>query len=171
MPHRAVAIANEFLRMPGAAEIVTQMQVQKLVYISHGWNLALNDAPLVSEPVEAWAYGPVYRDLYDHTKFFGKEPIGREITEDDRSSVAVFLMRNDMRRPPYRAHLMPREAEVLRHVWNRYGDLNGVELSRLTHRSGTPWFQTFTKDGRDGIIPEKLIKEHYQQLARAAAAN
>ena len=73
MPHRAVSIANEFLKMPGAKETLIQMQLQKLVYLANGWNLAINGMPLVSDNAEAWDYGPVYRALYDHTKFFGKK--------------------------------------------------------------------------------------------------
>jgi uncharacterized phage-associated protein len=168
MPHRSVAIANEFLKLPGARETLTQMQLQKLAYIAHGWNWAVSGEPLIAEPVEAWAYGPVYRALYEHTKFYGKEPVGRLISPDDHEMARFFLDRKADRRPPYKADLTDRERQVIRHVWNRYGKLNAIQLSQLTHQRGTPWFETFTNRGRDGVIAEALIRTHYQLLAEEA---
>jgi len=37
---------------------LTPMQVLKLAYIAHGWQLGLHGRPLINEPVEAWKYGP-----------------------------------------------------------------------------------------------------------------
>ncbi len=37
----------------------------KLVYIAHGWTLALLDRPLIMSTIEAWRYGPVIPVLYD----------------------------------------------------------------------------------------------------------
>ena len=47
MVYRAVEIANDFLALPNTSGRVTQMKLQKLTYISHGWNLVINDAPLL----------------------------------------------------------------------------------------------------------------------------
>ncbi len=168
MPHRAVAIANAFLKLPGAAETLTQMQLQKLVYIAHGWSLAIYGDRLVSDPVEAWAYGPVYRDLYDHTKYFGKEPIGRLISPDDGDIAGFFLEEQKKKSAPYEAKLEPEELDVIFRVWHRYGNLNGGQLSQLTHQKGTPWFETYTQKGRDQIIPDPLIRSHYLELAERA---
>ena len=81
-----MAIANEFLKKPNATGRLTQMQLLKLTYIAHGWNLAVNGEPLVSEPVEAWNYGPVIRDLYNHIRFYGSDPIKRPIADTDSSA-------------------------------------------------------------------------------------
>jgi len=170
MPHRAVAIANEFLGMPGATETLTQMQIQKLVYFAHGWNLVINGNRLLIDPIEAWTYGPVVRDLYDHTKFFGKSPIGRLITPGDSEPARVFAHFAEGKSPPYEASLTVRERQVIGHVWNRYGKLDAIRLSQLTHQPGTPWFDTFTKKGRDAVITDDLIRPHYMQLAQRANA-
>lgn len=171
MAHRAVAIANEFLKLPGARETLTQMQLQKLTFIANGWNIVINGEPLIQDPAEAWTYGPVYRDLYEHTRFFGKEPINRLVTPDDSEAARVFLMSANRRQPPYEANPTPRERDVIRHVWNRYGDLSGFRLSELTHQRGTPWFEAFTERGKNSLIDEKSIKKHYEELARKASEN
>ncbi|MBL4556355.1 MAG: hypothetical protein JKP98_01510 [Rhodobacteraceae bacterium] len=50
--HDPRAIANEFIKLNGGN--MNQMKLQKLVYISHGWNLAINREHLVSGRIEAW---------------------------------------------------------------------------------------------------------------------
>lgn len=44
---------------------MTAMKMQKLVYYAQAWHLARTDAPLFSEPIEAWVNGPVVRELYE----------------------------------------------------------------------------------------------------------
>ena len=55
------AVANKFLELgerDGVSDI-TPMKLLKLVYIAHGWHLALSEGkkPLVNEASEAWKYG------------------------------------------------------------------------------------------------------------------
>ncbi|MBW6522428.1 DUF4065 domain-containing protein [Sphingomonas sp. RHCKR47] len=170
MAYRSTEIANEFLAQPGAIGSLTQMQLQKLTYLANGWNWAINGEQLISEPVEAWDYGPVYRDLYDHTKFFGKQPLSRGVTPDDSEAARVFGIPGGGRSPAYHAHLHPRERAVVEHVWRRYGRLSGAQLSSMTHQRGTPWFETYTKSGKSAPIDQGLIRRHYDDLATRAQA-
>lgn len=166
MAHRAVEIANEFLRLaPG--HNLTQMQVQKLAYIAHGWNLAINGAPLISEDVKAWPYGPVYPDLYDHTQFFGRDPIGRLVTPDD-AKIARFFGEGKSSSPPYQATLSPPERAIISQVWKRYGTLSAIKLSELTHQPNTPWFKAYRLRGQGATLPEEDIRAHYVELAERA---
>lgn len=161
---RAVAIANEFLRKAGPAGL-TQMQIQKLVYFAHGWTLAITDQPLTIEEPQAWNYGPVYADLYDHTKYFGKSSINRLLTPDDDNAARFFL---DMPsgKPPYRANLTPAERDIINRVWDRYGNLSGARLSAMTHVPNTPWHQTFAAGkGKNRAIANETIKQHYLDIA------
>lgn len=168
MSHRAVAIANEFLKLPGVAQRLTQMHLQKLAYFAHGWNWALNGAPLISDDPEAWSYGPVYRDLYDHTKFFGSAPIGRLITPDD-DKIARFFGGGARENAPYLAHLTDRERAIVGHVWKRYGNLPAIRLSELTHQPETPWYEAYRR-GKNCPLNQDMIRQHYANLAATAAA-
>ena len=170
MPYPSTAIANEFLRLSGSPPHLTQMQLQKLVYIAHGWNLAINDAPLAADQVRAWKLGPVFPELYDHAKFFGAKEICRLITPMDNNGVAFFFdaVKNDA--PPYQANLTPDEREIIKRVWDRYGKYSAFKLSDMTHMPGTPWFDTyFKRGGQNTIIQNELIKAHYLELAKRAA--
>lgn len=165
MAYRSVEIANAFLDLAGSAGL-TQMQLQKLVFIANGWNLALSDEALVGENPQAWLYGPVYVDLYDHTKFFGKAPITRKITPDDDQAAHFFLDQSSDKRP-YSSSLTSREKQVLAAVWKRYGAVSGAKLSTMTHQAGTPWTETYNGGkGRNAPIELDLIKKHYDGLAK-----
>lgn len=168
MAYRSVEVANEFLRLPGALGHLTQMQLQKLSYIAHGWNWAINGSPLISEKIEAWDYGPVYPELYQHTRYFGKSPVSRLIAPGDDDASRFFLSPPELRQTPYHADLNDRERQVVHHVWNRYGHLSAMRLSELTHQRGTPWFNAYTNRGRNASIDERQVREHYEQLAERA---
>ena len=65
MPFSAAAVANEFLHLAHRDDRpITPLKMQKLVYFAHGWHLAITGAPLISEPIQAWQYGPVISSLY-----------------------------------------------------------------------------------------------------------
>ena len=163
---RSVAIANEFLRQPGGAAL-TQMQLQKLVYMAHGWTLAITGAPLTTDSPQAWDYGPVYPDLYDHTKLFGRGPIGREITSEDDEPARFFGRARGVAQP-YRANIDATERSIINQVWARYGPISGARLSSMTHQPNTPWSQIY-EGGRNRVIPNDLIQTHYRELAERAA--
>lgn len=44
---------------------MTTMKLQKLVYYCQAWSLAWDGEPLFTERIEAWASGPVVRELYN----------------------------------------------------------------------------------------------------------
>lgn len=46
----------------------TTMKLQKLLYYCQAWYLVWNDKPLFIENIEAWANGPVIRELYNFHK-------------------------------------------------------------------------------------------------------
>ena len=47
---------------------MSTMKLQKLCYYAQAWSLVWDDAPLFDEEFEAWANGPVCRELFNKTK-------------------------------------------------------------------------------------------------------
>jgi len=163
-----MAIANEFLKKAGTPPGLTQMQLQKLVYIAHGWNLAINEEPLASDDVQAWKFGPVFPALYNHTKYFGSKPIDRLIVPGDSDGVSFFF-ESDESEQPYKVDLSRDEKAVLDRVWERYGRYSAFKLSDLTHKPNTPWFITYFSTGESSPIETSIIQSHYEELAANAA--
>lgn len=164
MAHSSLAIANEFIQRglePGARPL-THMQIQKLVYLSHGWSLGAAGLPLIEDQVEAWKFGPVIRKVYAALSRCGDAPVTREIHVGDDT----IFYRGDDRGDVVSEPLTVAEDEILQLVWNSYGHLPAFKLSALTHQPGTPWSKTYAV-GVNRVIPEELIAEHFRQLMAA----
>lgn len=150
--YAAEVVANALLNLARTeGRALTQMQVHKLVYIAHGYTLALLGRPLTYNTVHAWRNGPVVRSLWHHWGERGMQPISQELPvpsgEPDLTGDDEAL-------------------EVIRNVWAAYGNMDGVELSRYTHRKGSPWSQVYGLPS--DLIPNEITREYYTGLARSA---
>ena len=159
------AIANEFIRLADAeGRTLTQMQLQKLVYIAHGWNLAINGAPLTVDEPQAWDYGPVYPELWKALRSYGREPVERLIKYRDYMPFASSDKVAE-------AELEDHERALIERVYSDYGKFPAFKLSALTHRDGTPWTQVYDDGaGKFDEIPADKIREHFVDLARTRRA-
>ena len=127
-------------------EQMTTMKLQKLVYYSQAWSLVWDEEPLFEENIEAWANGPVVRDLFDYHRGMyeiSEMPIGnpRLLNQEQRETVNAVL--------------------------EYYGDKSAQWLIELTHMED-PW-----KQARKGlpplergnrIIPLDTIANYYSSL-------
>jgi uncharacterized phage-associated protein len=168
-PYSPIAIANSLISIAQKhGKRVTQMQLQKLVYIAHGWYLAINGKPLINSQVQAWQYGPVIPELYQATKMYGTAPIEGLIGV---SSYSLFPEHDvsRLRVPDTDTDTW----QLLEVIWERYGELSAAQLSALTHQEGTPWSYTWNElegskiNGTD--IPRDKIEEHFLALSRQRA--
>lgn len=153
MAYPPLAIANSFLaEARSQGKQLTIMQLLKLVYIGHGWSLALLNRPLVNEPPEAWQHGPVFPSIYREFRRFGAQPI----TMGAVGPLGV----------PISANLSDPQRSVIRSVVSSYGDMHAFALSRITHEPETPWSRVY-QDGQGSSkeIPDELIAQHYRGLA------
>jgi uncharacterized phage-associated protein len=105
---------------------LTTWKLQKLVYYAQAWATVWDDKVLFSQPIEAWANGPVCPALYElHKGDFkiSKLPAGDpgKLTESAKKTVDVVL--------------------------DFYGKQTAQYLSQLTHAE-EPW-----KNARKGLAP------------------
>ena len=85
-------IANYFIWLAKeTGSFVSNLKLQKLVYYSQAWHLALQDAPLFDEDFQAWVHGPVIPELYQKYKVFGWQPITMDVSPQLPASVIEFL--------------------------------------------------------------------------------
>lgn len=133
------------------------MQVLKLTYIAHGWSLAILNAPLIKDPVQAWRHGPVIPNLYRALKKYGSRNID-EFIYDPHSGAKIeaeFTSGQDM---------------VITTIYEVYSDLHAFQLSDLTHKPGTPWDQKYDPDEMFTVIPNPMIASYYRQLSQQDGA-
>ncbi len=170
MAKDARAVANYLLDAArNKGKTLTPMQLLKLVYIAHGWCLAWFDRPLIGDDVEAWQYGPVVRSVYDAFKKYGREPVERPTYGEYDLVIDIGLVSPDddvLRPKPIDARFSPQEKEAMDAVFDAYGDLSGIDLSRLTHQPDSPWDQVFKNCGRNAVIDNDKIKKHFKTLDR-----
>ena len=167
-PYDAKAVANYFLELAGRdGRTLDPMKIQKLVYLAHGWHLALTGKPLVTERIEAWQYGPVIRSLYAAFQDAGSGPIkapAREAQFADGKVVFVVSPRiQDLQDPANEE-----TRKILDEIWKVYGGFTAVQLSNLTHEQGSPWEITWSrsKDKEGLVIDDKLVQEYFENQAR-----
>lgn len=103
-------------------------KLQKLCYYSQAWHTAWTETPLFSEDFEAWANGPVCRDLFNEHK-------GRFMIEECDLRFGNINAINDD------------EKDSIDSVLESYGDKEPYDLRELTH-SEPPWINA------RGDIPE-----------------
>ncbi len=156
MPYPVFQVAETILReAKSVGRELTPMQLIKLTYIAHGWSLAVTGRDLFEDRIEAWKYGPAIPSLYQATKHFGRAHIPMAMVGDPNEKL-----------------LGDQDYALVKDVYAKYGHLSGVQLSDLTHRSGSPWHQVY----RDGVlnieISDDIISKHYTALlnARRSAA-
>ena len=105
-------------------ETISTMKLQKLIYYCQAWSLVWDEKQLFEEPIEAWANGPVVRELFFfHQGMFQISSI--QVGNSD-------LLDNDQK-------------ETVDAVIKYYGNKKAQWLIDLTH-SEEPW-----KKAREGL--------------------
>ena len=165
------AVANFFIDLGRAYKVhdLTPMKLQKLVYYAHGWHLAVTGKPLITEPVQAWPFGPVIPQLYHDCKEYDDSPVTRKLT-------SMELLPGTMKFRTFTPEIEGKSPEIdetkaiLTKVWNTYSKFTSIQLSNMTHEAGTPWDQVNRQYG--GQIPKKMvidndvIRQYFEKQAK-----
>lgn len=107
---------------------VSNLKLQKLLYYSQAWYLALYNKPLFGERIEAWTHGPAIPPIYGEFKAWSWKPIP----------------------PPKRVRALPKKIEShINEVLEVYGNFSAYQLERLTHQED-PW-----KNARVGLASDQ----------------
>ena len=166
MAFLATAITNDFLQLAEQdGRPLTQMQIQKLIYFSHGWSLALNDQPLSIERFEAWDYGPVIRRLWERLRRYGSKPV-TELVCDYALVNGKFKTFHPTMETSKTVTSIGTSMDIVRTVWRKYGHFSAIELSELTHIPEGPW--AAARKSGEPYIPDRSIKKYFSTLRKVA---
>ena len=147
----AVDIAKFFL----AIRPLSQLQLQKLVYLAYKTYLFEYSESLFDEKIVAYQYGPVIEEVYRQFKRYGS----KVIAVDDHTEYIL----KDIHLPQALGRLLlVKDAEkvvpTLLEVIDKYGDLTGSELVALTHSKDGPWETVFQPYLNCEITDEVILK-------------
>ena len=108
---------------------VDAMKLQKLLYYSQAWSLVWDSRPLFPSKIEAWANGPVVREVFK-----------------------AYQGQYKVSEPRYgnKDALNPTEKKTVEAILKFYGPKTGFYLSELTHKE-RPWMEA-----RKGLAPGQL---------------
>jgi uncharacterized phage-associated protein len=115
-------------------DFLSHLRLQKLLYYVQGWSLANRNKAMFTERIEAWAHGPVVRDVYAVLSSFGRRPILVE----------------DIGEP---ADLTEEEMAFIQSVWESYKQFSASSLREMTHNE-SPWLEA-----RKGLGPADRCEE------------
>lgn len=120
----------------GAAEYITPLKLQKLLYYIQGIALRIYGKPAFSNDILAWQYGPVVEEIYKQYK--GRNPISTPKTDYE---VCDGLKK------------------IIQLVVSSYGQIEAGTLIDLTHDED-PWIKSINS----GTISIELIKDYFNKV-------
>jgi uncharacterized phage-associated protein len=134
------AIANWFIRRASdEGRRYSNLSLNKIVYFTLENSLAERLVDFTPAKVEAWQYGPVFRELYHAAKKYGDEPID-DLFRKFSVELRDFVIADDV--------FAQSDLEFLEDIYDRFGRRSATELVRLSHRKGTPWYFVWNLHGK-----------------------
>ena len=129
---------------------LSNLEMQKIIYLAHMMHLGSEDAPLVYGYFEAWDYGPVHPELYHYVKMFGAGPITNDLgLFDFIDSPSAGSERN-----------------ALKAVLDSFPPGSGPGLVAATHWDEGAWRKLYEPEKSHIIIPNEDICEEFNARLR-----
>lgn len=140
MSHNPKAIANFIIKIGRDLDKVpSNLAINKIAYFAHGCYLAKFGEPLIDAKIEAWQFGPVFREIYHEFKRFEN----RSVTEFAREYDADI---DDVVNVGW--HLPHDQEKFLEEVITGYLQMSAGYLVRLSHLEDGPWHNAWHHEGR-----------------------
>ena len=164
MKDSALSIANYFIDLAHSKnETIKPLRLMKLVYIAHGYMLAILDRSVLNQrfdKVEAWKYGPVIPSVYHSFKAYGNNPIAKktvvftdEVNDKDEISYNIIT-----------PLLQDEDAKnICNFVYNRYHSFSDWDLVDFLHKEQSPWGMVY-KEGMNNEIPDFYTKVFFKKI-------
>lgn len=122
---------------------VETLKLQKLMYYSNGWSLALHGRPLFSDKIEAWKHGPVIPSIY---KKHRTKPSVEEWDVGDPTNISL------------------EDRIIVESVVDVYGMKSGWALRQMTHDEA-PWVDAWERcnfgERRNEVITQQEIRDFF----------
>ena len=147
MLHDAKAVANYLIKRSVDDGIpFSALKLQKMVYFCHAWTLALCKYPLIYQPIMAWEYGPIIRDLFEVVSDMNN--CSNELVTTRIKFVVPVEFNDD-------------EKKIVDRVYDQYSPCTTNTLCAIAHAPTTPWAIVNKAVSGEVVISDTLIEQHY----------
>lgn len=137
--YKAMEIAKYIITICNyRGDSISNLKLQKLLYYVQGRKLKLFDEPMFLEPVSAWKYGPVVREVYNYYSIYSSRPI--EGVFETNICIEDMMLIND--------------------VIDEKIDIPVWDLVQQTHNED-PWKYIYSMFGNGAKIPNENIKQYF----------
>jgi uncharacterized phage-associated protein len=154
------AIANLILHVGRVrGRQASNLSINKIAYFAHGYYLAKYGKPLIDAKIEAWEYGPVFREIYHEFKKCGEKPVTFFARDFNVDTEQLEIVKWDL----------PEEQEAfLREVIGSYLEMSAGYLVKMSHLQDGPWHHAWHHEGRVNpgmeISNDEILKYFSEQV-------
>lgn len=154
----AEQIADYLIAFSNATgSLVSHMKLQKLIFYTQAWHIAVFNEPVFEEDFQAWIHGPVLPSLYERYKIFQWRPIVR----DDLDEASLHALEHS-----FSSSIQ----EILADVIIEYFHKDAFALERSTHEEA-PWRiargPLAADEPSTNIVTKKTIHGYYSQFVKS----
>lgn len=124
----------------GFIEYTSKLKLLKLLYYIQGYHLAMFNAPLFNDKMEAWLHGPVVPSVYKWVKDMTDEKLQNQAMDNEQIGAL---------------NLHPQQTKLISEVLNIYNKYSAYGLRDKTHTE-MPWLSVYEKDKNNEITLDSL---------------
>ncbi|ARR04546.1 MULTISPECIES: Panacea domain-containing protein [Campylobacter] len=128
-------------------EYTSRLKLLKLLYYIQGYHLAMFDAPLFKDKMEAWLHGPVVPSVYQWVKNLTDEKLQNEAMDEKQMGAL---------------NLHPQQTKLISEVLNIYNKYSAYGLRDKTHTE-MPWLSVY-EQGKNNEITQDSLKNFFIPL-------
>ena len=152
--HDSRAVANEFVKRYNKIpdSLLTLSQLSHMVYIAHGWNLAINNKPLIKHNVFSFGGAPMVPEVFLAYKGWGEgKCFVTQCSVNDKNI-------------EYKEEFNADEKLLINDVFAYYKKFDSLDIARFVKAKNSPWMQFKKEKKFCDIIPDSAIKNYYRSL-------
>lgn len=125
---------------------LTNLQIQKILYLINLFYLGRTGKRLINEDFEAWDYGVVLPSLYKEINFFGSDPV-----------LDIFKGVEPLKKGE-------EGYDIIEELGKKLSKMTVAQLVSLTHNKQGAWAMHYDPISKNNKISQDLILKEYKNL-------
>lgn len=142
--YRALSVSSYIIeRCHSQNRTISNLKLQKILYFVQAEFLVSRNQPCFVEQIEAWDFGPVVPEVYQHYKVFGSS----NIPLIGKTENTLVISKADQ--------------ELINEIVDECSRYSASALVEITHNQ-SPWSDAYAF-GRNSVISQESIREYFAE--------